>query len=80
MIFVWIFTCEMFFKLIGFGVKNYVKDKFNVFDGIIVDISLVDFSLALSVDMIGSSLEIMGALRALWLLRVIKLARHWKAF
>ena len=79
-IFVWIFTFEMFFKLIGFGVKNYVKDKFNVFDGFIVVISLVDFSLSVSLDLEGSATGVMGALRALRLLRIIKLARHWKAF
>ena len=48
-VFVWIFTCEMIFKLIGFGIKNYVKDRHNIFDGLIVIISLVDFSLTLSI-------------------------------
>lgn len=75
-VFVWIFTCEMLFKLIGFGVKNYVKDKNNLFDGVIVIISLVDFSLTLSIESNSASGN-MGALRALRLFRVLKLARHW---
>ena len=76
--FVWIFTAEMIAKLIGLGVKYYVKDKFNIFDGIIVIISLVDFALTIS-DIEGAS-GILSALRALRLLRIIKLARHWKDF
>ena len=78
--FVWVFTAEMIAKLIGLGVKNYVKDKFNIFDGIIVIISLVDFTLNFTVDMEGGASGILSALRALRLLRIIKLARHWKDF
>ena len=78
-IFVWVFTAEMIAKLIGLGVKNYVKDKFNVFDGVIVIISLVDFTLTIAVDM-QEATSILSALRALRLLRIIKLARHWKDF
>ena len=37
-------------KLIGLGVKNYSKDRFNLFDGLIVIISLIDFSLMMSLD------------------------------
>ena len=77
--FVWVFTAEMIAKLIGLGVKNYVKDRFNIFDGIIVIISLVDFVLTVGVDSEGAS-GILSALRALRLLRIIKLARHWKDF
>lgn len=79
--FVWVFTAEMIAKLIGLGVKNYVKDKFNIFDGIIVIVSLVDFTLNYSIDMTeGGASGILSALRALRLLRIIKLARHWKDF
>ena len=72
----------MIAKLIGLGVKNYCLDKFNIFDGLIVVISLVDFSLNLAIQgMEDSSADsLMSALRALRLLRVVKLARHWKAF
>lgn len=68
-------------KLIGLGVKNYVRDRFNIFDAIIVVLSLVDFALSMLVQMDDSSGSgIMSAFRALRLLRVVKLARHWKAF
>ena len=67
-------------KLIGLGVKNYAKDRFNLFDAVIVIISLIDFTLTLTIDTNASADGIMSALRALRLLRVVKLARHWKAF
>ena len=35
-------------KLAGLGIKNYLRDKFNIFDGLIVIISLVDFSIQAS--------------------------------
>ena len=35
----------MIAKLIGLGFRNYARDKFNIFDGLIVVISLVDFAL-----------------------------------
>ena len=78
-VFVWVFAVEMVAKLIGLGIKNYVRDKFNTFDGMIVLVSLVDFTLMFTVQ-IESADGILSALRALRLLRVVKLARHWKAF
>ena len=44
-IFVWVFAAEMIAKMIGLGLKNYARDKFNIFDCIIVIVSLVDFGL-----------------------------------
>ena len=70
----------MLAKLIGLGLKNYMRDKFNVFDAVIVIISLVDFCLTMTIEVNESTDGIMSALRALRLLRVIKLARQWTAF
>lgn len=74
--FTWIFFVEMLLKLLGLGVKQYVRDKFNLFDGFIVIISLVEWTLlqSFSSDTIGPLFRILRALR---LLRVIKLARSW---
>ena len=74
----WIFFAEMVAKMIGLGLKNYAKDSFNLFDALIVVISMVDFTLYLATDTDDQS-GIMGAMRALRLLRIVKLARHWKA-
>ena len=79
-VFVWIFTIEMLAKLLGLGLKNYLLDRFNIFDALIVVISLVDFVLTMSVEIGESTNGLMSALRALRLLRVVKLARHWAAF
>ena len=79
--FVWVFFVEMVMKLIGLGIRNYLRDKFNIFDGVIVIISLVDFSITISGKLQdGEESGIFSALRALRLLRVIKLARQWKEF
>ena len=76
---VWVFTAELIAKLLGLGFHIYAKDRFNLFDALIVAISLVDFTLSVTLDSMESLAGVMSAMRALRLLRVIKLARHWKA-
>jgi voltage-dependent calcium channel L type alpha-1D len=70
------FTLEMILKLGGLGVKGYVGEAANVFDAIIVVISLVEFGLTHSGSEAPSGVS---ALRTFRLLRVFKLARTWKA-
>ena len=41
-VFTLVFTIEMSLKLIGLGIKGYVLDVMNIFDGLIVIISLVE--------------------------------------
>ena len=79
-IFVWAFFVEMVMKLIGLGVRKYLRDNFNIFDGVIVIISLVDFSITLANDSDDNEGGILNVFRALRLLRVIKLGRKWKNF
>lgn len=68
-------------KLIGLGVKNYARDGFNIFDASLVVVTLIDLSILVTVDSNNESVDsIMSSLRALRFLRVVKLARHWKAF
>jgi hypothetical protein len=78
-VFTWAFFIEMLMKMIGLGIKNYVRDKFNLFDAIVVMFSLLDWTLSqtLTPEQIGSAAQGLQALRALRLLRVIKLARSW---
>ena len=73
--FTWIFVLEMVMKLIGLGLENYRKDAYNVFDAVIVMISLVDWTISRlpGVDA-GSALN---AFRALRLLRMMKLSKSW---
>lgn len=68
------FTVEMVFKFIGLGVKNYMLDRFNLFDCLIVIISLVDLVLDSALQY---EVDVLKIFRALRLLRTIKLARQW---
>ena len=43
--FTWLFTVEMIFKLFALGPKNYRQDTYNMFDGFIVTVSLVDWAI-----------------------------------
>ena len=42
-VFTWLFAAEMLVKIIGLGPKEYVKDYYNVFDAVIVMLSITDF-------------------------------------
>ena len=75
--FTWTFLLEMVMKIIGLGFGNYIKDKYNLFDAVIVIISLIDWTLSRipGIDA-GSALN---AFRALRLLRMMKLSKSWAA-
>lgn len=45
--FTWAFLVEMVIKMVGLGVNNYMHDKFNLFDAIVVTLSLIDWCLAI---------------------------------
>ena len=45
-VFFGIFTFEMIVKLLGMGPKNYIRDPFNIFDSIIVSLSIADVCLS----------------------------------
>lgn len=67
----------MILKIVGLGFVNYRQDKYNVFDAVIVIISLVDWSISRIPDLnAGSALN---AFRAMRLLRMMKLSKSWKA-
>ena len=75
--FTWTFFLEMILKLIGLGFYNYRQDKYNVFDSVIVIISLIDWTISRIPNLdAGSALN---AFRALRLLRMLKLSKSWKA-
>lgn len=68
------FTVELVLKVIGLGPRQYAKDFFNLFDFVIVTISLVE----LIIDSEGGGKSGLGALRTFRLMRIFKLARSWK--
>jgi len=58
----------MVIKLISLGVNGYIKDKFNIFDGLLVSISIVE--LASKSDSKG-----LNAFRLLKIVRVLRMTR-----
>jgi len=75
-VFVIIFAIEMVLKLLALGLKRYVSDTFNIFDGVVVIISIIELILsAVAPDAFGGGIS---ALRTFRMFRVLKLARQWK--
>ncbi|XP_061820991.1 sodium channel protein type 5 subunit alpha-like [Nerophis lumbriciformis] len=64
-----IFTAEMLLKIIALDPYYYFQTGWNIFDSIIVCLSLMELGL--------SSVEGLSVLRSFRLLRVFKLARSW---
>ncbi|KAM3822739.1 sodium channel protein type 5 subunit alpha-like [Vipera latastei] len=69
LIFTGIFTAEMVFKVIALDPYYYFQQGWNIFDSIIVTLSLMELSL--------SSMGNVSVLRSFRLLRVFKLAKSW---
>nr|CAA63095.1 volatage-gated sodium channel [Rattus norvegicus] len=63
------FTMEMAFKIIAFDPYYYFQKKWNIFDCVIVTVSLLELS--------ASKKGSLSVLRTLRLLRVFKLAKSW---
>ncbi len=70
----------MIIKITGMGPKMYIKDHFNVFDAIIVMVSIIDVIVSFSMpsDDSNSGKGPISAFRAFRLLRVFKLSKSWK--
>ncbi|XP_072274369.1 sodium channel protein type 2 subunit alpha-like isoform X2 [Pyxicephalus adspersus] len=69
LVFTGIFTAEMVFKLIALDPYYYFQVGWNIFDSIIVSLSLMELGL--------SNVEGLSVLRSFRLLRVFKLAKSW---
>ena len=78
LLFTVLFSVEMVIKLLGLGFRGYARDKFNLFDALIVIISLVEIAIYMGGDQdSGRSGGAISALRTFRLLRVFRLARNW---
>jgi len=81
LIFTVVFFMEMLIKMIGLGIKEYFRDKFNTFDCVVVVISTADVAITSVISTGGTGGNgAISALRAFRLLRVFKLAKTWKEF
>ena len=76
-IFVIAFTLELALKLLGLGFHRFFQDKFNVFDAMIVLISLIDVIISqIKVDESNLVFHVLTVLRACRTIRLLKLARY----
>jgi hypothetical protein len=73
-----IFLIEMILKLGGMGIKLYVSDRFNIFDSVIVILSILDIIVTYSFSNFSSGQKAIMAFRGFRLLRVFKLAKSWR--
>lgn len=71
-----IFILEMFIKVGALGISEYMKDQFNIFDGCIVIVSIVDLLLAAGNVSFGGG-AVFSALRCFRVFRIFKLAKSW---
>ena len=78
-IFFIVFLGEMVIKLLANGVRLYFKNRYNLFDFIVILISLIDLILQ-NMQLSNMGLSAIRALRIFRLLRVFKLAKVWKSF
>ena len=78
-LFTWAFFAEMVIKLLGLGFREYCRDSFNIFDALIVILSMIDLVLTATSDG-DSATGALSAFRGVRLLRVFKLARSWTSF
>ncbi|XP_061464579.1 sodium channel protein type 3 subunit alpha-like isoform X2 [Rhineura floridana] len=69
LVFTGIFTAEMVLKIIAMDPYYYFQEGWNIFDGVIVSLSLMELGLA--------NVEGLSVLRSFRLLRVFKLAKSW---
>ena len=70
---------EMIIKVIGLGPNTYIKDPYNIFDAIIVTLSIIDvFVSATLPNDVKMGKGAISVFRAFRLLRVFKLAKSWK--
>uniref|UniRef100_A0A8D2ISN7 Ion transport domain-containing protein n=1 Tax=Varanus komodoensis TaxID=61221 RepID=A0A8D2ISN7_VARKO len=69
LVFTGIFTAEMVLKIIAMDPYYYFQEGWNIFDSIIVSLSLMELGLA--------NVEGLSVLRSFRLLRVFKLAKSW---
>ncbi|XP_031566038.1 sodium channel protein type 2 subunit alpha-like isoform X2 [Actinia tenebrosa] len=74
-VFTMVFFLEMILKLMVFGPRGYVKSRWNIFDGFIVIISVIDLMAELLITEHDSGLSVLRTFR---LLRVFKLAQSWR--
>ena len=68
------FCLEMLLKLLGLGLKGYLDEAFNIFDGTLVLLGMIEIVFLSGTN----NLQALLVFRAFRILRIFKLARRWK--
>lgn len=69
-VFTTIFGMEVLVKMLAFSFRGFVRDKFNIFDTLVVLVAIVEFGIEG-----GQGSSSLGALRAVRLFRIVKIFR-----
>jgi len=77
-IFTFLFLIEMFLKLFAYGIYDYIKNSYNIFDSIVVCISIYEVIEKITNSSISTSSGV-SVLRTFRLLRILKLVRFMPA-
>jgi len=65
-----LFAVELVIKVVGLTPKGHVTDRYNIFDAVVVAVSVMDLALTM-----GSSLAVFCALRVGRVLRAARVVR-----
>ena len=74
----WIFTVEMVVKVVGLGCTAYWADRWNVLDGSIVTLSIIEVIVVALLAGDGMNISFLRVLRMLRVLRVLRLMKSWR--
>ncbi len=74
------FVIEMAIKLAGLGIKLYCSDTFNVFDGVVVILSIVEWVFMSGMNVIGAfrAIKVFKSFRVLRVTRLLRSMRFMK--
>eukprot|EP01062_Namystynia_karyoxenos_P043991 TRINITY_DN32275_c0_g1_i2.p1 TRINITY_DN32275_c0_g1~~TRINITY_DN32275_c0_g1_i2.p1 ORF type:complete len:2670 (+),score=690.86 TRINITY_DN32275_c0_g1_i2:91-8010(+) len=72
-VFVGVFTFEWLVKVFALGCREWAADRFNVFDALIVVVSLFELTFLTS-----ATATVFRGMRLVRVVRVVKLARRWR--
>lgn len=70
--FTYVFTADMVLKMFGMGVAEYLKDKMNIFDALIVSLSLFELFIFGGG---GSAISAFRSVRIFRIFRVLRMTR-----
>lgn len=65
-----IFSMEVIIKMVAFSIRGFIRDKFNIFDALVVLVSIIELTISG-----GGSGSGLSALRAVRLFRIFKIFR-----